>query len=268
MLDLSRYIRPGDGVWWGQGGAEPEPLVNALLDQAGAIGPVRAFSGLTWNERLAGPLPANLVLLSYGGLGLLRKLSRRGGLEVVPCHYSSLPRMFARGLLPLITGAALGSAAMYGRLPEFPVEFRAASYTHDPVVLSRLRSLVSVNSAIEVDLLGQAGAELRGGAHIGAVGGQADFSRAASLTGARSVIALRSEYGGGESGGRSAIVAALYGGVVTTARSDVDAVVTEHGVAALTGCTVAERARRLLAVAAPHHREQLESSLARQDIPA
>ncbi len=64
---------------WGQGGAEPEPLVNALLDQVGAIGPVRAFSGLTWNERLAGPLPANLTLLSYGGLGLLRTLSRRGG---------------------------------------------------------------------------------------------------------------------------------------------------------------------------------------------
>jgi len=163
----------------------------------------------------------------------------------------------------VITGAALGSAAMYGRLPEFPVEFRPASYTHDPVVLSRLRSLVSVNAAIEVDLLGQVGAELRGGAHIGAVGGQVDFSRAASLTGARSVFALHSE-----SGGQSAIVAALHGGVVTTARSDVDAVVTEHGVAALAGCTVAERARRLVAVAAPHHREELESSLARQDIPA
>jgi acyl-CoA hydrolase len=157
-----------------------------------------------------------------------------------------------------ITGAALGSAAMYGRLPEFPVEFRPASYTHDPVVLSRLRSLVSVNSAIEVDLLGQVGAEVRDGVHIGAVGGQVDFSRAAALTGARSVIALRSE----------SITAALHSGVVTTARSDVDAVVTEHGVAALAGCTVAERARRLVAIAAPHHREQLESSLTRPPVPA
>ena len=60
-----------------------------------------------------------------------------------------------RGLV--ITGAALGSAALYGRLHQFPVEFRPASYTHNPVVLSRLRSLVSVNSAIEVDLLGQVG---------------------------------------------------------------------------------------------------------------
>jgi acyl-CoA hydrolase len=50
--------------------------------------------------------------------------------------------------------------------------------------------------------------------------------------------------------------------VVTTARVDVDAVVTEHGVALLTGCTVAERARRLISVAAPQHREGLERSLA------
>lgn len=410
MLDLSRYIRPGDGVWWGQGGAEPEPLVNALLDQAGAIGPVRAFCGLTWNERLAGPLPGGLTLLSYGALGLLRKLSRRGGLQVVPCHYSALPRLFARRMLPcdvgllqvsapdddgmvslgigveyvadalrytptliaevnrqmprtrgagrlplsafaatvetdrplreapaaepdaadraigdlvagliedgdtlqvgvgalpnavlgalsghadlgfhtgmitdgvlalieqgavtgakkeidqglVITGAALGSRALYGRLHEFPVEFRPASYTHSPAVLAGLRSLVSVNSAIEVDLFGQVGAELAGRVQLGAIGGQADFSRAASLTGARSIIALRSESTAG-----STIVSALSGSVVTTARADVDAVVTEHGVALLTGSTVGERGRRLIAVAAPRNRESLERSLAEQEV--
>ena len=404
-IDLSAYVRPGDGVWWGQAGAEPEPLVNALLDQVESIGEVRAFSGLTWNERLTRDLPPGLTVLSYGGLGELRRLSRAGQLDVVPCHYSSLPRMFAAGQLPsdvgllqvsppdadgsvtlgigveyaadallhtpsliaeinhrmpatlgsprlplsrfvatietdrplveaptrpadavdeaiaarvaglvedgdtlqmgvgplpaavldalsghadlgfhsgmitdgvltliekgvltgsrkeidpglVVTGAALGSTWLYDHLADFPVEFRAASYTHAPAVLSRLRSLVSINSAIEVDLLGQVGAELRRGVHIGAVGGQVDFSRAASLTGARSIIALRST-----SGGESTIVAKLRGGVVTTARVDVDAVVTEHGVAQLTGCTVAERARRLLAVAAPEHRTELEASL-------
>ena len=100
LLDLSRYIRPGDGVWWGQGSAEPEPLVNALLDQADSIGPVRAFMGLTWNERFAAGLPDSLTVVSYGGLGQLRRLSRRGSLQVVPCNYSALPRLFARGLLP------------------------------------------------------------------------------------------------------------------------------------------------------------------------
>jgi acyl-CoA hydrolase len=52
---------------------------------------------------------------------------------------------------------------------------------------------------------------------------------------------------------------------VTTARVDVDAVVTEHGVAMLTGCTVTERALRLIEVAAPQHRERLEKSLADQE---
>jgi acyl-CoA hydrolase len=100
--------------------------------------------------------------------------------------------------------------------------------------------------------------------HIGAVGGQVDFSRAASLTGSRSIIALRSTNGAGENQ-QSTIVPTLHSGVVTTARVDVDAVVTEHGVAMLTGCTVAERALRLIEVAAPEHREELERALADQE---
>jgi acyl-CoA hydrolase len=130
-------------------------------------------------------------------------------------------------------------------------------------VLSQLRSLVSINSAIEVDQLGQVGSEVARGVHIGAVGGQVDFSRAASLTGARSIIALRSTVGTGEREA-STIVPSLRG-VVTTTRADVDAVVTEHGVAMLTGGTVTERARRLIAVAAPQHREALQRSLAEEN---
>ncbi|HVV07961.1 acetyl-CoA hydrolase/transferase family protein [Amycolatopsis sp.] len=152
----------------------------------------------------------------------------------------------------IVTGAALGSAELYDRLPELPVEFRPASYTHAPSTLSRLRSLVSLNSAIEVDLSGQVGSEVRRGAYIGGVGGQADFTRAAASTGARSIIAVRAR-----SGSHSTIVPALHGGVVTTARSDVDYVVTEYGAARLRGCDLNERARRLIAVAAPEHREAL-----------
>jgi acyl-CoA hydrolase len=156
----------------------------------------------------------------------------------------------------IVTGAALGSTRLYERLKDLPVEFQPASYTHAPDTLSRLRSLVSVNSAIEVDLTGQVGAEVRRGVHIGAIGGQADFSRAAAATGARSIIALRSR-----SGGESTINPALGSGVVTTSRSDVDVVVTEYGAAELRGCDLRERARRLIAIAAPEHRETLERSL-------
>jgi acyl-CoA hydrolase len=152
-----------------------------------------------------------------------------------------------------VTGSAMGSAGLYARLDaETPVSFRPASYTHHPAVLSRLSGLVSINSALEVDLAGQIGSERVGGRDLGAIGGQADFSRAASLTGARSIIALRST-----SKGHTTIRPVLDGGRVTTARADVDVVVTEHGAAVLTGRTESDRARALIGIAAEEHREDL-----------
>ncbi len=66
-----------------------------------SIGPVRAFVGLTWNRRLTSELPDELSVVSYGGLGELRRLAR---LEVVPCHYGALPRLFAERRLPCDVG--------------------------------------------------------------------------------------------------------------------------------------------------------------------
>jgi acyl-CoA hydrolase len=152
----------------------------------------------------------------------------------------------------IVAGTALGSAELYHRVPELPARFLPTSYTHSPQVLSQLPSLVSVNFAVEVDLTGQVGAEVSRGVYVGAVGGQVDFTRAAALTGKRSIIALRAT-----SGGRSTIKAALDAGVVTTSRSDVDAVVTEYGVAHLRGCSLRQRAERLAAIAAPEFRDQL-----------
>ena len=79
------------------------------------------------------------------------------------------------------------------------------------------------------------------------------FARAAAQTGKRSIIALRAT-----SGGQSTIKTALDGGSVTTSRSDVDAVVTEHGVAHLRGCSIGERVQRMIAIAAPEFRDQLD----------
>jgi acyl-CoA hydrolase len=151
----------------------------------------------------------------------------------------------------LVTGTAVGSAELYARVSDLPVVFRPASYTHSLRVLGRLHGLVSVNSAFEVDMTGQVGAEVAGGSYLGGIGGQADFSGAAARTGACSIIALRST-----AGGSSTIVSALRG-PVTTARADVDVVVTEHGTAWLRGCPLAERPARLAAIAAPEHRDAL-----------
>jgi len=90
-LDLERWIRPGDGVLWGQACGEPVPLVDAFL--AGDAG-AAAFIGLSWRDLR---VPDRLRVVSYGGLGRLGRLPR---LEVVPCHFSALPRLFAARALP------------------------------------------------------------------------------------------------------------------------------------------------------------------------
>ena len=104
MIDFSKFLSRGDGVWWGQAAAEPRPLVEALILQSPRIGPIRTFTGLSWNDQLAITMPDRMSMVSYGGLGELRELSRSGRLDVVPCHYSALPRMFAERRLPCDVG--------------------------------------------------------------------------------------------------------------------------------------------------------------------
>lgn len=154
----------------------------------------------------------------------------------------------------VVAGTALGSA----RLREFlatsgAVDVRAVSHTHRPDVLADVGRLVAVNGAIEVDLTGQVGSESVAGRWLGAVGGQVDFLRAARATGGVGIIALPST---AARSGASRVVHRL-SGPVTTARSDVDVVVTEHGSARLPGLTLAQRARALIAVADPRHRDDL-----------
>src|SRR6202008_2567384 len=135
------------------------------------------------------------------------------------------------------------------------IRLRATSYTHDAVVLGNFGRFVAVNGALEVDLTGQANAETLGGRHVGTVGGQMDFVRAAnrSLEG-RSIIALQST---NRDRSRSRIVARLTDGVVTTPRAEADLIITEHGIAEQRGRTLAERAPALIAVADPSFRSEL-----------
>lgn len=151
---------------------------------------------------------------------------------------------------------ALGSQRVYDFVHEnASVSIRAADYTHDAAVLGRFDKLVSVNSALEVDLTGQVNAEMRAGDHVGTVGGLVDFARAATRAPqGRSIIALRST---SRDGLTSRIVSRLRDSIATLARSDVDTVVTEYGVADLRAATLAERARRLFAIAHPRHRDNL-----------
>ena len=138
------------------------------------------------------------------------------------------------------------------------IAIRSPRYTHDALVLGSFRRFVAINSALEVDLTGQVNAETAQGRHIGLVGGQMDFVRAATRAPeGRSIIALQST---SRDRKHSRIVSHLAGGVVTTPRADADCVVTEHGVAELRGLTLAERARALIAIADPAFRAELEAA--------
>jgi acyl-CoA hydrolase len=154
----------------------------------------------------------------------------------------------------LVAGTALGSQRLVGFLSTSQaVDMRAVSYTHRPDVLTQVGRLVAINGAIEVDLTGQVNSEAVNGRWLGAVGGQVDFLRGARAAGGVGIIALPSLIA---KSGASRIVSRL-SGPVTTARSDVDVVVTEHGTARLSGRDLEQRARALLAVADPRHRERL-----------
>ncbi|WP_280266953.1 acetyl-CoA hydrolase/transferase family protein [Nocardia wallacei] len=155
-----------------------------------------------------------------------------------------------------VTGALIGTERLYRFADRNPsIRLCATGYTHDAGVLARLERLVTVNSAVEVDLTGQVNAEQSGAAYLGGTGGQVDFVRAGMRSpGGHAIIALPAT---AKRGTVSRITATL-GGPVTTARSDVDVIVTEFGAAELAGRTLPERARRLIAVAHPDFREELE----------
>lgn len=153
-----------------------------------------------------------------------------------------------------IAGLLLGGERLLRHADRNPAfELRPTEYTHHPQVLAAIERFAAINSAVEVDLTGQVNAEVAGGRYVGAVGGAGGFLRAALHSrGGLSVVALPST-----AGPRSRIVARL-SGPVSTARSDVGLVVTEHGVADLRGQTLSSRIHRMLNIAAPEYRERLE----------
>jgi acyl-CoA hydrolase len=159
-----------------------------------------------------------------------------------------------------VTGMLLGTERLFRFANENPrVAVRRPSYTHGALVLARVKRLFSINSALEVDLSGQVNAEAHNGRYIGTIGGQVEFVRGTRLSeGGVSVIALPATQGETR---RSRIVASL-SGPVTTPRSDIDHVVTEFGAARLRGLSLVERARALIAIADPAHRETLERAAA------
>lgn len=403
-LDLSRYLRPGDRVVFGQACGEPTTLVEALIAQGAGIGGLGAFIATSFSGLFVPETASAFRLSSMGAIGALRAMTRAHALDVIPVHVSQVAPLIEWGVIPcdvamiqvspadaqgnhscglisdyvraavdkarvviaevndqvpyvpgeLIPGSAIDVAVPVSRAPvevapakigetdeaiaRFCAEYirdgsviqtgvgavpdailrllhdrkdlgvhsgmlgdglvdlaeagvltnackeidrgvsingaligtrrlydwaannpairmTPTSYTHDAGVLGQLSRLVTINSALEVDLTGQVNAEQSGSAYLGGTGGQVDFVRAGARSpGGASLMVL----GATAKGGTLSKIVTTLNGPVTSARTEVDVVVTEYGAAELKGQTLAERARRMVGIAHPDFREELD----------
>ena len=157
----------------------------------------------------------------------------------------------------LVATFLMGSQRLYDFVHHNPlVKMFPVDDVNSPKVVMQNYRMVSVNSAIEVDLMGQVASESIGLKQYSGVGGQVDFIRGVAMSeDGLAIIALPSTASAGK---RSRIVPFLaQGAAVSTSRADVDFIVTEYGVAHLKGRTLRERAKALIAIAHPDFREVL-----------
>jgi len=162
-----------------------------------------------------------------------------------------------------VASFCMGRKETYDYLHDNPsVEFKTIDYTNNPLTISKIKGMTAINSAMEVDLTGQATAESLGDTFYSGIGGQADFMRGSVLApGGKSILALPSTALGGKV---SRIVPTLLPGAgVTLTRGDVHYVVTEYGIAYLHGKNVRERAMDLISIAHPDFRPWLVSEAKR-----
>jgi len=158
----------------------------------------------------------------------------------------------------VIATNALGSQRLYDFVDQNPgVEFWPVDHTNDERNIAREDSFVAVNATLEVDFLGQCASESLGSEYWSSSGGQPDFARGAiSAEHGQSFIVLHSTTADEST---SRIVAQLHpGAAVTTFKNIVDRVVTEYGVAELRGSSIRERTRKLIGIAHPKFRDELQ----------
>lgn len=159
-----------------------------------------------------------------------------------------------------IAGAAVGTKALYDFIDNNPtVEFLPISYVNDPLTLAKIDNFNSINSALTVDLTGQVCSESIGFSQYSGTGGQLDFVRGSNYSkGGQSFIALSSVAGASKGKPKTRIVCTLEPGtVVTTPRSLVEYIVTEHGIVNLKNKSINYRVNAMISVAHPDFRDQL-----------
>lgn len=183
-------------------------------------------------------------ILSDGAMGLIEAGAVTNALKPIHCGVT-------------VAGTLLGSRALldFAHLNR-AIALEPVSVTHSHALIAQMPAFTAINSALEVDLSGQANTETVGGRYVGTIGGALDFLRGARASaGGLPIIALPSTVEA--KGERRSRITARLSGPATIGRADAAIIVTEHGIADLRPLTLAERAEALIAIADPAFRDDL-----------
>ncbi|MCC6893649.1 MAG: acetyl-CoA hydrolase/transferase family protein [Anaerolineae bacterium] len=195
-------------------------------------------------------------LTGHKNLGIHTELFSDGVMQMIEAGVITCA---SKSLHPgkVVSGFVIGTHELYRYIHDNPVfELHPTEYVNDPFIIAQNERMISINSALEVDLTGQVCADSIGAKFYSGVGGQVDFVRGATRShGGKSFIALAST---AKDNTISRITATLkLGAGVTTSRNDVHYIVTEFGVADLYGRSISERVQALVNIAHPNFRDEL-----------
>ncbi|MBT3178405.1 MAG: GNAT family N-acetyltransferase [Desulfobacula sp.] len=165
----------------------------------------------------------------------------------------------------LVAGSAVGSNLLYEFINDNPsIEFHPSDYVNNPSIIARHNAMVSLNTAMAIDLTGQVAADALPYNNYTGINGLLDFTRGAAMSkGGKSILMMTST---SDQGRKSRIVPNLYDIAVVVPRGDVQFVATEYGVVNLFGKTLQERAMALISIAHPDFRDELFSKAKELDL--
>jgi acyl-CoA hydrolase len=236
----------------------PAPPISDLDRRIAALVAEQIPDGATLQIGI-GAVPAQVLthLTQHKELGVHSELFGSGFVDLVEAGVITGTRKCTHPGKMIVT-AVLGDQRLYAFVDENPgIEFWPVNYTNEPRNIALERNMVAVNATLEVDFLGQCASESLGSSYWSGSGGQTDFARGATFAeNGQSFIVLHAST---HDEALSRIVPQLHpGAAVTTYKNIVDRVVTEYGIAELRGSSIRERTRRLIAIAHPKFREELE----------
>ncbi|RLC03922.1 MAG: acetyl-CoA hydrolase [Deltaproteobacteria bacterium] len=203
-------------------------------------------------------------------------LSEKNDLGVHSQYLSDgLMRLFSMGVITnkkkgfnngkLVAGSAVGSHLLYDFIDDNPcIEFHPSDYVNNPSIIARHNNMISLNTAMAVDLTGQVAADALPYNNYTGINGLLDFTRGAAMSkGGKSILMMTST---SDDGRKSRIIPNLSDIAVVVPRGDVQFVATEYGVVNLFGKTLKERAMALISIAHPDFRDELFSKAKELDL--